>query len=604
MTDRLKVVLTTEGTYPYCTGGVSTWADIMIREMGEIDFCVLAIMMNPFQSIKFELPDNVSRLINVPLWGTEEPTEYISGQPFAEIFLNKQKPDHPIRAPFMVFIERLVCSIYGSNPDLDAMGQSLVALYDICQEHDYRNIFRSEWLWNDFYRLLLIIQEKPSLFSRDEFARLGGDARVDELLRASSALFPELAVQDKGIEGLNAALRVTGFYANWRLRHAGAELSHELKELVAATERSRGARFEKLSLLEQLPVLRLNRLLVELSFPELSPRYADKPYAPPSVYDNVESLRWIYRFLITILAPLPEADVYHSSAAAFCGIPCILAKVKHGSRFILTEHGIYLREQYLYASREKLPPHTKRFLMGLISLVSRLNYHFADQILPVCHYNKRWELQFQAAQEKIGVIYNGIDTDRFRPINVDRDPRPTVVMIARIDPLKDIETFIRTCQEVRQSIPDVLFKLYGPQPDEKYYLKCLDLVKELHLQDNFLFAGLTLTPEIGNNEGDIVLLTSISEAFPFSVIEAMACEKLVISSDVGGTAEVLEGYGFVVQPRNHSEFARKVVYALGQPAMCAEMGIAARQKILNGFRTSDMVQAYRAAYYKLAGRPL
>jgi glycosyltransferase involved in cell wall biosynthesis len=177
-------------------------------------------------------------------------------------------------------------------------------------------------------------------------------------------------------------------------------------------------------------------------------------------------------------------------------------------------------------------------------------------------------------------------------------------MIARIDPLKDIETFIRTCADVRQSIGDVLFKLYGPRPDEAYFQKCQTLVRELDLERNFLFAGLTLTPEIANNEGDIVILTSISEAFPFSVIEAMACEKLVISSDVGGTSEVLEGYGFLVQPRNHREFAERVIYALEHPALCAAMGVEARQRILKGFRTADMVQGYRDTYHQMAGHSL
>jgi glycosyltransferase involved in cell wall biosynthesis len=234
-------------------------------------------------------------------------------------------------------------------------------------------------------------------------------------------------------------------------------------------------------------------------------------------------------------------------------------------------------------------------------MVSKLNYYFADQILPVCNYNKRWELCFDAKEEKINVIYNGIDTERFRSIIVDRDVRPTVVMIARIDQLKDIETYIFTCNEVKKKFENILFKLYGPKVDEEYYEKCVALVSELQLTENFIFCGLTSTPEVANNEGDIVLLTSISEAFPFSVIEGMACEKLIISSDVGGTSEVLDGYGFIVKPKDYMGFAEKTIYALENPRLCAEIGIDARQKILSGFRTEDMVENYRSTYYNLAG---
>ena len=88
-----------------------------------------------------------------------------------------------------------------------------------------------------------------------------------------------------------------------------------------------------------------------------------------------------------------------------------------------------------------------------------------------------------------------------------------------------------------------MFRLYGPIIDRKYYNTCAELVDKLDLRNNFEFAGLTNSPETAYNSGDVVMLTSISEAFPFVVIEAMACEKVVVSSDVGGTKEVLEGFG-------------------------------------------------------------
>jgi len=605
MSERLRVVITTEGTYPYCTGGVSTWADILIKELGDIDFYLMAIMMHPYQSIKFELPANVLQLINVPLWGTEEPTEYISGQSLADIYLNKRKGNDPIEEDFKGILEHLVCSIYESHPDFDVLGQNLLSLYDICADYDYRNIFRSEWLWKHFYRLMLEIHQRSPLYETAEFAgreKEAGPSGAAVLLERIRERWPVIEVSSQGVGGLNLLLQTISL---WELVWGGEapeKLPDELRALEKETRSLRASEWPRLTFMEKRRVEVLNRLLIEEILPELSPRYRDKPYQQPSIYDFVENLRWIYRFLITILAPLPEAEVYHSSAAAFCGLPCIIAKLKFGSKFLLTEHGIYVREQYLYASREKFPPHTKRFLMGLITVVSRLNYHFADRILPVCRYNKRWELQFRADEEKIEVIYNGIDTERFRHLEIERSSRPTVVMVARIDPLKDIETFIRTCAEVKRSIGDILFKLYGPRPDEEYFQKCLDLVRELDLEGNLEFAGLTLTPEIANNEGDIVLLTSISEAFPFSVIEAMACEKLVISSDVGGTSEVLEGHGFVVQPRNHNEFAKQVIEALGNPALCAELGVEARRKVLQGFKTSDMVQSYRKIYHDIAER--
>ena len=134
----------------------------------------------------------------------------------------------------------------------------------------------------------------------------------------------------------------------------------------------------------------------------------------PTVLDMIEGLRYIFRFFITLLPSLPEAHIYHSSAAAFCGLPCIVAKKKFGSKFLLTEHGIYIREQYLAASRNQTAYRTKEFLMGLITTVSKLSYHFADIISPVCNYNSRWEIQWGVEKNKILTIYNGIDLNRYK----------------------------------------------------------------------------------------------------------------------------------------------------------------------------------------------
>jgi len=601
MSGRVSVVLTTEGTYPYYTGGVSTWADILIKKLGEVDFSILAVMMHPYLTMKFDLPANVGKLINVPLWGTEEPTEYISEVKFSEIFVNKLKPNTAVRKSFMEIMETLILAIYSEHPNLDEVGGNVRKLHDIFSEHDYRTLFRAEWFWKYFYRLFLRVHESSPEFSPHEFR----NGHTPEALSARIDAFGfgiPLENRPGTVERLNELARCPHLFDIWFVRAGALGMTEDIARYAEFTREFRSRDFSTLSVRKQRELLMLNRLLLEQSFADACPKMRESSEEPPTVYDAVESLRWLYRFFITLLAPLPRADIYHSSAAAFCGLPCIIAKQKYGSRFLLTEHGIYVREQYLFASRERMPFRAKQFLMGLITLITKLNYRFADRISPVCAYNKRWELRFGAPEENIRVIYNGIDTRRFRRIPVERDPRPTVVMVARIDPLKDIETFVLTCAEVRKQIPDVLFRLYGPKLNEEYFLQCMDLVRSLGLEANFRWEGETSSPELAVNGGDVVLLTSISEAFPFSVIEGMACEKVIVSSDVGGTKEVLEGYGYVVKPRNHLEFAEKIVYTLEHPAESAEIGVDARQRIENGFRTDDMVRNYRHTYFELSGR--
>jgi glycosyltransferase involved in cell wall biosynthesis len=482
-----KVVITTEGTYPYYTGGVSTWAHILLHEIENIEFNIIAIMMHPFISIKFDLPINVTKLINIPLWGTEEPMEYMSNIPFHKIFVRKLNTKYDASAidEFKEFLETITLSVYSDNPNLNKMGDVIYNFHHYFLKHDYSTVFKSKQVWDFFYKLMLDV------------------------------------------------------YKNKK---------------------------EK-----------------------------------PSIYDIVESLRWMYRFFISLLSPLPNADIYHSSAAAFCGLPCIVAKKKFNSKFLLTEHGVYVREQYFFVSRDRFPYLSKRFIMGLVGLVSKMNYYYADQISPVCAYNKRWEVKFGKANEnKIKVLYNGIDTKRFRKMeNVKRSDRPTIVTIARIDPLKDVETYIRVCSLLKKEMPDILCKIYGPPTSEEYYDKCKKLVSKLNVEDNFEFSGQTSKPETAINEADIFILTSISEAFPFVVLEAMACEKVVVASDVGGVKEVLEGYGFLIKPKDHKAFAEKILYLFNNKDILQEMSFAARERVLRGFRIEDMVRNYKRNYRHL-----
>ncbi|MCF6173353.1 MAG: GT4 family glycosyltransferase PelF, partial [Campylobacteraceae bacterium] len=428
----------------------------------------------------------VAEIINVPLWGTEEPIEYIRQIEFSKIYEAKIKTQVSNTIKKLKPIVILVLDhIFRNKDDLEALGEAIYEFYEYFHIYDYYETFRSEELWNIYKEYIL-----------------------------------------EHYEGIEEDI--------------------------------------------------------------------------PTVFDMVEGLRYLYRFFISLLPKLPRAHIYHSSAAAFCGLSCIVAKKKYGSKFLLTEHGVYIREQYLAASRNQMPYRTKEFMMGLITLVSKLNFHFADVVSPVCNYNARWEKKWGVNEKKIHTIYNGIDTNKFKKFDIQKEEdRPIVVMVARIDPLKDIETFIRTAKMVAKEIPNVLFKLYGPMVDEKYYHLCQNLIDELEVDKNFLFAGSTSSPQTAYNEGDVVMLTSISEAFPFVVIEAMACEKVVVSSDVGGTKEVLEGFGYVVKPKDYQEFADKVAYILKNPDIAREMGIDARESILNGFTIEDMVDNYSAVYRKL-----
>ena len=500
----LSVLMTTEGTYPYAPGGVSTWCDALLRNTPDVHYTLLPIMMNPYMEARFDPPANVRSIINVPLWGTEEPSEFAIDASFADLYEQKRRTtDDEIERTFVPIFREFL--------------------------HAIRSPERSEGTPN----------------ANDSHSEMLRSAQHD----GDPANFGRLLV------------RMEDFFAQFD--YGVAMKSRPVWNAFTAEMQALDSR-------EQ-----------------------------PTIFDLTECLRWLYRFLIVLTVRAPEVSVTHTTAAAFCGIPCITAKVRRGTPMIVTEHGVYLREQNLFLSRFRRLFFCKQFLLNLITAVVRANYFHADVVAPVCHYNTRWELAHGTPQHKIRVIYNGVDPELFSPAP-RRDRTPHIIATARIDPLKDIETFLRVAAHVRQTHPDARFTIFGSVGDREYYAKCVALRRELGLENIVTMGAVANDIVEAYRDSDIVLLTSISEAFPYSVIEGMACERAVVASDVGGVGEALEECGMLVRPRDVEGFASAVRQLLDDAPLRARMGRRARARVLEEFRLDGSIAAYLELYRRIA----
>ena len=308
------------------------------------------------------------------------------------------------------------------------------------------------------------------------------------------------------------------------------------------------------------------------------------------------------RLLPARRAELPRVDLTHSTAAAFCGIPCIIAKLKWGTPYLLTEHGVYLREQYLNLGASAKSLYVRWFLFRLVNMIVDLNYAHADQVSPVCHYNTRWESWRHVDAARIRVIHNGADPVRFSPSPRQPNTRPTVVSVGLIFPLKGQLGLIEAAARVRQSVPDVHFKLYGSASDEQYFRSCRERVAALGLEAHVTFAGTTSEPWTVFREADVVALASISEAFPYALVEAMLTSAAVIATDVGGVREALGQTGLLVPPHDPAALAEGITALLRNADERERLGRQARERALQWFTERRFVDAYRQTYAAIASR--
>ncbi|MBI4415612.1 MAG: glycosyltransferase, partial [Euryarchaeota archaeon] len=120
------------------------------------------------------------------------------------------------------------------------------------------------------------------------------------------------------------------------------------------------------------------------------------------------------------------------------------------------------------------------------------------------------------------------------------------------------------------------------------------------LQDTVRFMGYTAQPEIAYNMGDVVAMPSISEGFPYALLEAMAIGKPIVATDVGGVREALNHGGIIVPPRSPRLFADAIVTLLRDPPLRDLLGRLARDRATSLYSISTFLDQYRAVYGRFA----
>ncbi len=325
----------------------------------------------------------------------------------------------------------------------------------------------------------------------------------------------------------------------------------------------------------------------------------------PCLADALQASTWLEHFLRPLSCPPPQADVCHAASNGLSPLLAFTSKWTYGTPFVLTEHGVYLRERYLELRFSGHSPAFKSFLLRFYSLLTRAAYRMADLITPGSHYNERWQLAQGADPGRIHPVYNGVNPAFFPPSSAE-PVQPTISWVGRIDPLKDLETLIRAFGVVKSALPGARLRMFGsvPRGNERYASDCQALIGQLGLSAEATFEGHISDVVDAYHAGHMVALTSISEGFPYTLIEAMASGRATVATDVGGVTEALGETGLVVAPRDVSAFAQASLSLLGNAGLRASLGQAARQRVLSQFTLESFLQVYRQLYPRLLTRPM
>jgi glycosyltransferase involved in cell wall biosynthesis len=209
--------------------------------------------------------------------------------------------------------------------------------------------------------------------------------------------------------------------------------------------------------------------------------------------------------------------------------------------------------------------------------------------------------------ERVVVIHNGVDTERFVPrppersrleqLGIPRDAK-TVGLVAVLRPEKNHELFLRAASLVRKQIPEAHFMLVGDGPERAALER---LTAELGIGSRVHFLGARrdvpeLLPLL-----DVFALTSKIEASPVSILEAQACGVPVVATRVGSIPEsVIDGEtGLLVASEDVDGMAAAITRILQNPSLGRSLGTAARDFVVEHRSLEAMVSGYEELITRL-----
>jgi glycosyltransferase involved in cell wall biosynthesis len=345
---------------------------------------------------------------------------------------------------------------------------------------------------------------------------------------------------------------------------------------------------------------------------------------------------WSMRILLNtlfsvVLTPYPTARVYHALCTGYAGL--LLARIRAETKApcMLTEHGIYTLERQIeivssswitagqgfYLDMEE--KNLSHFWINTFSNYARLTYQACDKIIALYPEDQVLQLSYGAAPEKLQVIANGINLERYNHIKRTpyhhRDPvkNPfTVAFIGRVVPIKDIKTYIQGCAILKdllsaQGITGWRAFIIGTgeeAPD--YYEDCVNYVHQQQLESFITFTGLT-TLENYLPHIDIVVLTSISEGQPLTILEAGAVGIPVVATNVGSCPHLILGRadedpscgegGIIIPLKSPQAMAEAILKLFMDQTYYQNCAQALKKRVSHFHKHSDQHSAYAEIYH-------
>ena len=242
-------------------------------------------------------------------------------------------------------------------------------------------------------------------------------------------------------------------------------------------------------------------------------------------------------------------------------------------------------------------------------LLKKLINPFIDHYICVSKDLEKWLHEYIGIHKhKITQIYNGVDSNKFRPDNHNHRLRQMTgfsqndIIIGAVGRMEEVKGHIYLTQAfigLLQKHPELSESLRlvilgdGSQKDI-----CEKLINEAGFHENIWFPGSVDNVNELLSDIDVFVLPSLAEGISNTILEAMSCGLPVIATDVGGNSELVTNKrsGLLVTSADSSALANTLYQLVTDPELCESLGQAGRDEIERRFSMTAMVNQYLDVY--------
>ena len=206
--------------------------------------------------------------------------------------------------------------------------------------------------------------------------------------------------------------------------------------------------------------------------------------------------------------------------------------------------------------------------------------------------------------EKVHVLPNAVRTDQFTPPPDDCPISGRLLAVARLLEQKGVQVVIRALPRIRAAIPTATLDIVG---DGEYRRRLVELVADLGLGSCVTFHGsvdYAALPQFYRSCDLFVNPTLRANGYDLTVLQAMACGRPVVASDVGSLPELVTGAtGILTPPGDEGAFAGAVIALLQDETHARQMGRAARSRVEAEFSLDALLDGTLEIYGQMLALP-